>query len=301
MQERYVIHVTKKCNMSCIYCYEKDKTSKYTKDEVVNTAITIASKCKSDKFSIEFLGGEPMLAFDIVKAVYEALEKEYANRITDYVITTNGTILNNEILSYLKNNPKIYFAVSIDGTRWANQLRVLKNGKNSFDIVQHNIKTFIKHNGGNQIGAHIVTHPYNIGNLFNSVKYLYDIGIRNIGIGTVESTIRIDNNYCNRFVKEMLEISKAYKNNEFNGLVIDLLHNPKPENDQRYYIKDHKTGKVIGESYGRAHNDITISNIYNSIAVTSDLENVIISLRKCVYLNHISILEKEDKNDIYNT
>ena len=77
MQERYVIHVTKKCNMSCIYCYEKDKTSKYTKDEVVNTAITIASKCKSDKFSIEFLGGEPMLAFDIVKAVYEALEKEY--------------------------------------------------------------------------------------------------------------------------------------------------------------------------------------------------------------------------------
>ena len=175
MQERYVIHVTKKCNMSCIYCYEKDKTSKYTKDEVVNTAITIASKCKSDKFSIEFLGGEPMLAFDIVKAVYEALEKEYANRITDYVITTNGTILNNEILSYLKNNPKIYFAVSIDGTRWANQLRVLKNGKNSFDIVQHNIKTFIKHNGSNQIGAHIVTHPYNIGNLFNSVKYLYDI------------------------------------------------------------------------------------------------------------------------------
>ena len=68
-----------------------------------------------------------------------------------------------------------------------------------------------------------------------------------------------------------------------------------------YYIKDHKTGKVIGESYGRAHNDITISNIYNSIAVTSDLENAIISLRKCVYLNHISILEKEDKNDIYNT
>ena len=174
-------------------------------------------------------------------------------------------------------------------------------GKNSFDIVQHNIKTFIKYNGSNQIGAHIVTHPYNIGNLFNSVKYLYDIGIRNIGIGTVESTIRIDNNYCNRFVKEMLEISKAYKNNEFNDLVIDLLHNPKPENDQRYYIKDHKTGKVIGESYGRAHNDITISNIYNSIAVTSDLENAIISLRKCVYLNHISILEKEDKNDIYNT
>ena len=136
---------------------------------------------------------------------------------------------------------------------------------------------------------------------FNSVKYLYSIGIRNIGIGTVESTIRIDDNYCNRFVKEMLDISKAYKNKEFDGLIIDLLHNPKPENDQRYYIKDHKTGKVIGESYGRARNDITASDVYNSVAVSSDLEDAIISLRKCVYLNHIFMLKEENKDDLYNT
>lgn len=34
MLERYVIHTTKICNMNCTYCYEQDKTSTYTWDEI---------------------------------------------------------------------------------------------------------------------------------------------------------------------------------------------------------------------------------------------------------------------------
>ena len=36
--ETYVIHVTKECNMNCLYCYEKDKTSTYTWEEVKTRA-----------------------------------------------------------------------------------------------------------------------------------------------------------------------------------------------------------------------------------------------------------------------
>lgn len=287
MQERYVIHVTKQCNMACAYCYEKDKTSKYTKEEVVEVARNIAKNCKDKHFGIEFLGGEPMLAFDYIQAVYQVLEEQYPDRVSSYVITTNGTILTDEALDFLKQNPKVYFAISMDGTRWANQLRVMKNGVNSFGIVVDNIKKFKEKLGVRQLGVHIVTHPYNVGSIFNSIKFLYDLGIRNIGVGTVESTISINSQYCDRFVSEMQKVSNAIHDNTFNGLTIDLFDNPKPETDQRYYIYDPKTGKTIGESYGRTSDDITNTELYKSVPVSSLVGDIIAALRRCVYINHI--------------
>ena len=292
MRERYVIHVTKACNMKCLYCYEKDKTSQYKTEEVVETARTIAKNCPAEEFGIEFLGGEPMLAFDTIKAVYEVLEKEFSGRVTDYVITTNGTILTDEMLKYLQNNSKIYYAVSLDGTKWANQLRIFKNGKNSYDVARKNIIKALEILGQDRVGVHIVTHPYNVGSINNSIKCLYDMGVKDIGIGTIESTIRLTNEYCNRFVKELLELSKKIKNGEYPDLTIDLFNNFKPETDKRHYIKDPVTGKTIGESYGRVEDDITEKDIegFNSIEVHSEIENVIIGLRRCVYENHWNIM-----------
>ena len=290
MLERYVIHVNKECNMSCIYCYEKDKTSKYNTAEVVDTALKLAEGCLAPTFGIEFLGGEPMLAFKTIKAVYEALENKYPNRVQDYGITTNGTILTDEQLEYLKNNPKIFYAVSLDGTKWTNQLRVFKNGINSFEIAKANIEKAIKILGADRVSVHMVTHLYNVGSIYNSVKCIYQMGVRSIGVGTVESTIKIDIQYCNRFVKELLEVSKSIKNNTFAGLHIDLFNNAKPKEDVRHYIKDPVTGKTIGESYGRAKNSVIASDVYDSRVVHSDLEGAIISLRECVYKNHWVIM-----------
>lgn len=295
MQERYVIHVTKQCNMACTYCYEKDKTSTYAKDEVVQVALNIAKNCKDESFGIEFLGGEPMLAFDYIQAVYEALENQYPNKVSSYVITTNGTILNDDVIKFLKENPKMYFAISMDGTRWANQLRGMKNGVNSFDVVVANIKYFIKKLDTKQLGVHIVTHPYNVGSTFNSIKFLYNLGVRNIGVGTVESTINIDAQYCDRFVAEMQKVSNAIHNGKFKDLTIDLFDNPKPEDDQRYYIYDPKTGKTIGESYGRTKNDITNTKIYDSVQVSSPIGDIIVALRHCVYANHIATIHGNAK------
>lgn len=293
MNERYVIHVTKACNMKCAYCYEQDKTSKYKTEEVVETARTIAKNCPAEEFGIEFLGGEPMLAFDTIKAVYEMLEKEFPGRVADYIITTNGTILNDEILEYLKANPKLYFAVSMDGTKWANQLRVMKDGTNSFDIVKANILKAIEVLSCEQVGVHIVTHPYNVGSIQNSIQCLYDMGIRSIGVGTIESTIRLTQEYCNRFIAELLEVSKKIKAGKYPGLLIDLFNSFKPESDKRHYIKDPVTGKTIGETYGRVEDDITEKDVdgFESIEVHSPVEEIILDIRRCVFENHWNIME----------
>lgn len=286
MLERYVIHVTKECNMDCFYCYEKDKTSRYTKEEIVALVEKIASECHEDMFGIEFLGGEPLMAFENIKTAYEYLETNYAGRVSDYVITTNGSILTDEILSFLKEHENVVYAVSMDGTKWANQFRRFKNGKNSFEVVVENLKTAMKELGEKQVCVHVVTHPFNVGNLFNSIHFLYNLGIRSIGVGTVESTMDIDDRYCNRFVAEMNLVSQWIILGIFSGLSIDVLEVLKPKNDVRTYIRDPKTNKVVGESYGRAKNDITSTNAFNSVQTYSPIGDVIYSLRECVYLNH---------------
>jgi sulfatase maturation enzyme AslB (radical SAM superfamily) len=186
--ERYVIHVTKRCQCLCIYCYEQDKTSEYTWEEIKELIDNIIKYNKDKEFQIEYLGGEPLLAFDLIKQATAYLESFKEIKVNNYAITTNGTILTDEITEWLKQNPKVSWLASLDGTKFMNQLRIFKDSKiNTYDIVIENCKKALKELGSNRIGIHMVTHPYNIAFLSKGIENLYNIGIRNIGVGTVES------------------------------------------------------------------------------------------------------------------
>lgn len=285
--ERYVIHVTKECNCDCLYCYEKDKTSKYTWDEIKEFIDNIIKFRTSNEFGIEFLGGEPMLAWDYIRKSYEYLEANPEVNIPSYIITTNGTIIDEESADYISKNKKFVFAISLDGHLHANQLRVFKNSrKNTYDTVMNTIEFLRKY--GVEACIHMVTHPYNVAYISDSIEHLYRKGIRNIDIGTVESTILIDEDYCNRFIKELDIVSQKIVSGEYKDLRIGLFEWLKPYTDIRTYIKDPKTGKTIGESYGRSGDDVTSTNNYAIQKCTekSKISEMIYFIRKTVYDNH---------------
>jgi hypothetical protein len=162
---------------------------------------------------------------------------------------------------------------------------------NTYDDVIQNYTLLLNAIGINRIGIHMVTHPYNIAYLSKGIDHLYNLGVRSIGVGTVESTMTIDEGYCKRFIKELDIVSKKICNDNYSGLNVDLLNYIKPRSDTRYYIKD-KTGKVIAESYGRTENDITKQSIYNSVATSSNMESTIQNIRETVYYNHQENLKK---------
>lgn len=296
--ERYVIHVTKECNCDCLYCYEKDKTSVYTWNEIKELVDKIIQYRTSDEFGIEFLGGEPMLRWDLIKKSYEYMEKLPDINILSYVITTNGTIMNEEIADYLSKNNKLKFAVSMEGHKWSNQLRVFKESrKNTYDKVIENIN-FLKRYGV-ESSIHMTTHPYNVAFLSSSIDHLYKLGINNIDIGTIESTMKIDKDYCDRFIKELDIVSEKIVNGTYQDLRIGLFNWLKPHSDIRSYIKDPITGKTIAESYGRSGNDITHNNDYEIVRCTekNEISKMIYYIRKTVYDNHQRRLKEARKND----
>lgn len=296
--ERYVIHVTKECNMNCLYCYEKDKTSRYTWEEVKTLIDKLVEHRTSDEFGIEFLGGEPMLAWDLIKQSYEYLESIKEIVIHNYVITTNGTIMTEDIADYLSKNDKIRFAISMDGHMHSNQLRVFKgSNKNSYHKVMENIK-FLK-DYGVESSIHITSHPYNIGFLSDSIDHLYRNGIKNIDVGTIESTMKIDKEYCDRFIYELDIVSKKICDGTYLDLQIGVFNWLKPHEDVRSYIKDPTTGKVIAESYGRSGRDITQSNEYEVVRCEdkNEISEMIYHIRKTVYDNHQKRLKEANEYD----
>ena len=257
MLETYVIHVTHRCNMKCLYCYESDKESTFTWEETKERIDKIIENSSSNKFHLEFLGGEPMLAWDLIKKIYEYIEIEYYEKVfvNYYGLTNNGTILTEEQLDYLSKNKRITYAISLDGTKAANQFRIMKkDNSNSYDIVVNNIKRLIEKDVS--INVHLVVHPYNVSYLEESIFHLYnDLGVKSIGVGTIESTMYIDEDFMNEFIRQMDNVSKRMiDENLLDILHIDILNYVKPKEDVRTYIYDKETGRIIAESYGRIEN-----------------------------------------------
>jgi len=254
-RETYVIHTTKQCNMNCLYCYEQDKDSTYSVEETLEHMDNLFKDIGNNIVHIEYLGGEPMLRFDIIKAVYKHGRSKYNKNIENFTITTNGTIVHEELIDFLKEHKDVTFAISMDGTKNANQLRYFKNWKNSYDKVVENIR--ILHDNNLYPSIHIVTHPYNVAFMFDSLTHLYhDLGVKHIGIGTIESTIVIDEEYVNEFKKQMEKISDYIYDNNLIDFSIDLFNGIKPKEDVRTYVKELNTNKTVFESYGRIENEI---------------------------------------------
>ena len=143
-----VAKLTEKCNLNCSYCYiEAGCQKKGMMDEKI--AIQIVNEYlemhKEDNLPLNyaFHGGEPLLNFDIMKKVTE-YAKPYRNRL-NLSIQTNGTLINDEIAEFLKDN-NIDIGISIDGPQFIHDAsRHYLGGKGSFENVMRGIKILQKH------------------------------------------------------------------------------------------------------------------------------------------------------------
>lgn len=148
-----ILGVTENCNLRCKYCifsgnYEDFRTH-------ANNTMKLDTAIKSvDKFIdyvnkwtesspekqpiISFYGGEPLLNYNLIKEVVKYVNSKQFN--TMYSMTTNGTLLNDEIIKFLVDN-NFLISVSLDGDKEINDKnRVFPNNLGSFDIVFNNIK-----------------------------------------------------------------------------------------------------------------------------------------------------------------
>lgn len=106
-----VWNVTRTCNLNCIHCYSNSESKNYAGELDTREALCFIDHLAEFKVPvILFSGGEPLLRKDLQTLVAHAKNKGIRP-----TISTNGTLLNRELVASLKKLGIGYIGVSLDG------------------------------------------------------------------------------------------------------------------------------------------------------------------------------------------
>ena len=99
LTKTFTITLTQSCNLNCSYCYENHKSKQYLSIKKAYEIIDkeISSCEKERKIEIDLFGGEPFIKFEHIKNIVEYVEANYSSRNITVFISTNGTLLTEEI------------------------------------------------------------------------------------------------------------------------------------------------------------------------------------------------------------
>lgn len=125
---------TQSCNLSCTYCYEHYKSSKFMSFDTAKKIIDYEIATSTDYESIEFdlFGGEPFLNFDLIQQITDYLCKKRCEKNSIAFATTNGTLVHGAVQDWLKRHVDCFVCgLSLDGTREMHNI----NRSNSYDDI----------------------------------------------------------------------------------------------------------------------------------------------------------------------
>ena len=120
-----MLMVTHACNLSCAYCYERFKSGATMSYDTARTALELefakaASDADATGLEIDFMGGEPLLAFPLIRQIVEELEASPPPVPFICFATTNGTILDAEMKVWFERHCRtMWLGASVDGTEAA--------------------------------------------------------------------------------------------------------------------------------------------------------------------------------------
>jgi len=151
------LNVTNNCNLACKYCpicnnnaNAKIVHRKNMEKDVALSAVDFffrhSERVRGKEKIISFYGGEPLLNMEVIRACVEHVRIKYNEYYKNihFVISTNGTLLDDDIVHYLVDN-KIGLQISIDGPENVhNENRLFKNGTGSFEIIIKNLERIQK-------------------------------------------------------------------------------------------------------------------------------------------------------------
>ena len=186
------LHVAHTCNLNCSYCFASQ--GRYQGEralmsfEVGKRAMDflIENSGSRRNLEVDFFGGEPLMAFDVVKEVVDyarSKEKKY-NKNFRFTITTNGMLLTDDKIDYI--NKEMYNVVlSLDGRKEVNdRMRFCVNGSGSYDIILPKFQKMAKERGDGQYYIRGTFTKYNK-DFSNDVLHFYEKGFEQISIEPV--------------------------------------------------------------------------------------------------------------------
>ncbi len=176
---RLVLLVTRLCQLRCSYCRVRKYPARMSM-AVADAAVRFALTAGRPEVELQFFGGEPLLAFDVVRravAQAEALAARLGKRVR-FLLTTNGLALDRETLSFLSAHA---FCVefSCDGSPQTQRDQRAALGGRDYSRALSRSLAALKHAG---LPYHViaVVPPERAGSIEETFRYLAGLGHRRI-------------------------------------------------------------------------------------------------------------------------
>ena len=239
------LNIAHDCNLRCKYCFadegEYKGARKIMTAEVGKKALDFVLKNSGPRKNIEvdLFGGEPLMAFDVVKQIVEygkIIGKEQ-NKNIRFTMTTNATLLNDEIMEYIDNNMG-NIVLSIDGRKEVNDnVRVRVDGSGCYDTILPKIKKMAGMRGKNKQYYARGTFTRANTDFFEDVVHMVNLGFKEISIEPVvlpaehplslrkEDLPKIFDQY-DKLYEEMIKKHEENKDFKFYHFNIDLQGGP---------------------------------------------------------------------------
>jgi uncharacterized protein len=158
----HIFVVTLRCDHSCHYCQVSRVSlnrSKYDMTaETADQALDLVFQSPARDLKIEFQGGEPLLNFDLIQHIVERAETraQRESREISFVVTTNLSFINDEILAYLKEH-HIAVSTSLDGPAFIHNTNRPRPGNDAYESTIRGIERVRNALGRDAVSALMTT------------------------------------------------------------------------------------------------------------------------------------------------
>ncbi len=303
------INISNDCNLRCIYCYGNGGS--YNKDRALITMKKLVEildfwlehiDLKRKVLKVVFFGGEPLMNKEALKFVVNYLKSRISNEtIILFEITTNGTILDDELLEIFSKN-HFHITLSIDGGKEIQDFqRPFVNGKGSFLTLTKNLDAIRKKKI--PVSARLTVTHKNISELLKCFQDIWSLGIANISfapVSTENSDLRLtpqDMDILIKFIEQLgifqyesiIQNKNIYVNNLFQ--FGKILH----QNAMgicSFYVSDVLKVDINGDIF-KCHrligvDDFFIGNVTQGL-ISENNKNIYSAVHNCPTCNYSNI------------
>lgn len=158
-----VLNVNTGCNLSCTYCYKEDldvpSAGRRMELQTAIDSIEMLLRESPDEktYNVVFFGGEPLSNRRLIEDVVDYCDQRFAaiGKRVDYVMTTNATLLTDDIIDFLKAH-NFGLSVSMDGPKAIHDKnRITVGGQGTYDVVRRKALRLLERYDSRPIGARV--------------------------------------------------------------------------------------------------------------------------------------------------
>ncbi|TEB10405.1 radical SAM/SPASM domain-containing protein [Pelotomaculum propionicicum] len=171
------LSLTGRCNFACRYCYAQAHPQDMMSLDTAMRAVNLAAG-GGEPFVLQFSGGEPLLAFDLLREVVRYVRRRQIPAVMQ--LQTNASLLDREMVLYLRE-ARVGVGISLDGRPGANDcLRRFPDGRGTSAQILRGAGHLAAQ--GMETGITCVVANENVNQLAGVVEMAYYLGnVRRIG------------------------------------------------------------------------------------------------------------------------